>query len=1121
MALIPESVVHQEIRENLLRIGWEDGNEKLKIEEHKMIGKYNELEDFFGEFVVWDILKKKIRELNSSLFVNLTGKQEEQVWKEIRSSLERANEVQLLNYIKYGIPIVVSDYGDNADQTARNFRVIIIDYNDPSNNIFFFLHEAKFPGVPDNIKPDFTLFINGVPIVIIEAKAKGIIDLDEVDWRRWSKVSGTEEEALIQIRRYEAYSKPLFRFVQFGVAYGDKQLYTPTMPGKFENAPAFEWRFPDENQSNIFDLLTPSRLLDVLKYYTFFFRKSEGKARRIKVIARWNQYRATKKIIERIEEYLSLKDDKKKGLVWQWQGSGKTFIMFFVANWFLNRYREQGKKPVVFFVVDRTDLKNQHLGVLKAVEDYGFKIHLIRNIPELKDHISEIMKSEKSEGVIPTGLYITTIQKFQPKRFKDMLVVKKDGKKKTFKAMKAVEKTEVLFLIDEAHRTQYGYLAAAMKALFPRAMFFGFTGTPIFKQDRNTFQEFAYPERGEYFLDVYFIRDSIRDGFTLDIIHEVIEEEEVRLNLTEERLKAFLEAYQLNDPEDVEAFLMGKKKNLKISSKELARELHESRMFLENPKAIERFAEYIAKRIYEDTMEFNFKAMVVAVNRKACVHFKRSLDKAFKRHFCSKAKELSREGKEELAKKFQEFCENAERLSEVVMTYQHNEKSDIIKDFKKQLKSRREFQKKDYDRINKTIIEWFQEKEYPKVLIVTDMLLTGFDAPILRVMYLYKPIFEHRLLQAIARVNRPYPNKETGLIVDGVGLLSALIKVRDVYEMIAKQDPRVIEDFKRNFVRSVEDKVKEFEVDLQEVKRELLDIGIDIEVLKSLRAQGQWKDLEKEMKKVQTTLAPIALDFKGKEPKAVNFFNHLRSVVSGYRALGAHPAKLQYFDDMMIIGMVYSTFIRLIGFTAGRKSKFWDDLLNFVYQHMEIGPMREVTKIKLGEFPEDEVGVKTVTEVNWLHKLAEDNAHDPVYKAILKRLNHLIEEWINRNVNLKMLNKQIEILKRQINEYEKQRAGKSWQDSLLESIRFYAKTEMGIENVEFKKFRDELRRIKKKITPRVIKRLSSALFDDLAMSLNEEDPKKYRELSREIDKLIEDSIVPEILRHTKASRSDS
>lgn len=1104
MALIPEDVVHEEIKENLLKIGWEDGNEKFGIEEHKMIADYSGLEGTLGSFVIWKLLKTKIRELNESFFTNITKEEEEKVWEEIKGRLESSDEVEILEFLKYGITVT---------SLGRHDRIALIDHDNLSRNSFFFLHEAKYPGFPDNIKPDFTLFVNGIPIVVIEAKAKGIVELEDVEEMRWSKVKGTEEEALEQIRRYENYSPNFFRFVQFGVAYGDKQLYTPTMPKeRIENAPAFEWRYPNDEKPDIFNLLYPERLLEVLRYYTFFFKKQEKGAKRVKIIARWNQYRATKKLVKRIEDYLSGISEKNKGLVWHWQGSGKTFIMFFVANWFLNKYKH--KNPVVFFVVDRSDLEKQHSGVFEAVEDSEFRSYfdVIQNIAQLKKRIEEMIKSEESKRVIPTGIHVTTIQKFQYKKFKDLVKVKKVGDKEEFEADRAVHKPEVLFLVDEAHRTQYGRLASVMRALFPKAMFFGFSGTPIFKRERNTFEEFAYPEEGEYFLDVYFISHSIRDGFTLDITHEVVEEKDVSIALDENKIKAFIDAYRLNDPEEVEAFLMGKRKSLKMSSKELAEELRKSKVFLESPKEIERFAEYIAKRIYDDTMGFRFKAMVVAVNREACVHFKRALDRALKEYFCSKIRELEKEGKVEVAEHFKELCMNAEKLSEVVMTYQHNETSDVINEFKKWLKTRREFQKKDYKEINKLIVEWFQEEEYPKILIVTDMLLTGFDAPILRVMYLFKPIFEHRLLQAVTRVNRPYQDKETGLVVDGVGLLPLVVRVKNIYEMIARQDPKFVEDFNRNFTKNIKEKVREFETKLQKVKEELSRIGIEVEILKAFRSQQRWRELENEMERVRNTLAPIALDFKAKEPSAVRLFNDLREVVLMYRALGAHPARLTYMDDMIAIGAVYSTFVRLVGLGGKRRSRFWDDLLRFIHEHMEVGPMRELLKVRLGELSGEEAAFEVTAHFYRLYYQAEDHAHDPVYKAILERLNRLLEEWMNRNLDIKSFAKQLKLIDEQVKKYEQERAGKSWQEALVESVKFYASNYLSLGTVQFENFERELKKVKK-LTPRMVKRLKSALLEDMMKAVTTDDFEKYRELSREIDKLVEESVVPEVLRH--------
>jgi len=1069
--LIPEDAVHEEIKRKLEEIDWINGNEEFGIKEKATI-----------DYILWNVLKERIQEINKSLFLSLTEEQEEKAFEIIKSELEIADEVRMLEYLKHGITINVR---------GRNDRIILIDYENPENNVFFYLHEARFSGFPQNVEPDFMLFVNGIPVAIIEAKPTDVV--------------GSENEALNQIRRYEIYSPELFRFVQLAVAYGNRKLYTPTYPN-FErterHTPAFSWKV--NGRDEIFDLLTPSRFLEVLRYFTFFFKKQEKGAKRIKVIARWNQYRAVKRIIERIENYINGRDCKNKGLIWHWQGSGKTFIMFFVANYFLTNHKD--KAPVVFFVVDRENLETQHAGVFKSVEDVEFTSYfkVIRNIDELKERVSEIIKSLETGNIIPTGLYITTIQKFQLKKFQDF-VEEIDGR---IVPKKVVDKKEVLFLIDEAHRTQYGKLASVMRAIFQNAMFFGFTGTPIFKKYKNTFQEFAHPEDGEYYLDVYFIRESTEDGFTIPIVHEVVEEKGITLTLDEESIKAFIDAYARYDPEDVEAFLQGRKKSLKLSSKELTEKLKKAKVFLESEERIQKFADYIAQRIYEDTAGFTFKAMVVAVNRLACVKFKKALDKAFKLFFCSKAEELERLGQKEKAKAFRELCENAEKLSEVVMTYGHNDPHEI-EEYKRILKER--FPKKDLRSIINKFVDDFVEQEYPKVLIVTDMLLTGFDAPILRVMYLDKPLFEHRLLQAVARVNRPYEGKKDGLVVDSIGLLKALLRVINIYEMIATYDDNIIADFKRYFAKSVEEKVREFEESLELTKKELKELRISVNLIMELQSANRIEELSKELNRVINVIGELALKYKAHDRDAVKLFNDIYDLIQLYRSLGSHPARLKYLKEMEIISWIYSNFSKLLG-RGRRRSKFWEELLKFIHQNMNVEPFQRVIRIKIDpSLISESIGFEVATHFYKIYYEADENAHNPIYKAILERLNKLLKEWLNRNIDLKTFKQELESLERELEKYKKAISGKSREEKIIESIRFYINKHLDAQINNFENLKRELRRVRR-VTPRLKKRLAEALFLDLTMSLDRD----RTVISDIVDFLVETYIIPEVMRFEKS-----
>ena len=292
MTLRPESKDVEELVKKLEEIGWVNGHNLLKFKPHNFVENY-----YFPKF-----LEKKIKEINSELFSNLTPSDEEEVLNYVHSELQNASEERILDYLKHGVPVVVN---------GESCKIMLIDYSGKKNS-FFYLTEAKFRGSPQNSKLDITLFINGIPVVVIEVKAESLY--------------GSHFMALDQIRRYEMFSPELFRFVQFGIAYGDEKFYTPTFPNwkkKVGDSPAFNWTVElNENgkkvrKNDILDLLIPRRVIEFIKYFIFFRKPREGELD--KLIARSNQYRATKKAIKRIKEHME-KSGKNRGLIWHWQG---------------------------------------------------------------------------------------------------------------------------------------------------------------------------------------------------------------------------------------------------------------------------------------------------------------------------------------------------------------------------------------------------------------------------------------------------------------------------------------------------------------------------------------------------------------------------------------------------------------------------------------------------------------------------------------------------------------------------------------------------------------------------------------------------------------------------------
>ena len=655
--------------------------------------------------LLYIILRRKIREFNP-------GVSEEDISEAI-SLLEGRSygpkgAREILEYLKFGVPVKLSE-------TRTSARLKLIDYDNPNRNEFIISKQVPHVGARE-IRNDIILYVNGIPLVNIEVKSP--TDLG-VSWR----------DAFLQIKRYERDVPELYKYIEIGVAVEAVARYFPIVPwASADNVPTYEWREEglDSIDSTI-EMLRPKRLLNILRFYTYF-RMEEG--RETKVIARYMQYRAAEKIVERVLKRLWGEADIDRGLIWHWQGSGKTLTMIFAAMklyWLL-------ENPMIFFVVDRVELQNQLYYENLTKLDLGpeVKPKLIDSIPRLR----QVLSYNDYRG--EPGVFVVTIQKFLPKEFEELE-----------KLLEAIAKTrpgtvmdreDIIVLVDEAHRTQYGVLAEQMMKLLRKANYFAFTGTPVPRKNplKNTFAKFSPPT--ELYLDKYFILDSIRDGYTVRIAYQP---GPFDYKLRRELLDEFLESEFDELPEEVRRRV----------EKRIGRELdiRKFKVFLEDPKRIDKVAEYIAKH-FRENVDGRFKAMVVATSRKACVLYKRALDKYLPPEY-----------------------------SEVVMTFQNQEKDELIEEYKRELMER--YHVTDPKDAVQKIIEKFRTEENPRILIVTDMLLTGFDAPILQTMYLDKLLKGYRLLQAIARVNRPYRGvKEYGLIIDFIGIFDELERAFAMYE---------------------------------------------------------------------------------------------------------------------------------------------------------------------------------------------------------------------------------------------------------------------------------------------------------------------------------------------------
>ena len=429
-------------------------------------------------------------------------------------------------------------------------------------------------------------------------------------------------------------------------------------------------------------MLRPHVVLDILSSFTIF--ATDRKKRRSKIICRYQQYEAVNKIVERV-----LAGYPKKGLIWHFQGSGKSLLMVFAAQKL--RLHPRLKNPTVLIVVDRVDLDTQITGTFTTAD-----------IPNLeKAETREKLQRMLAQDV--RKVIITTIFKF--------------GEAEGI----LNSRENIIALVDEAHRTQEGDMGRKMRQALPNAFLFGLTGTPINRADRNTFYAFGADEDKHGYMSHYSFDQSIRDRATLPLHFEP---RLVELHIDKTAIDA---GY---------AQLTGGLSDLDRDN--LAKTAAKTAVLVKTPERVRQVCADIVAHFTSKVDPNGFKGMVVTFDRESCVLYKTEIDKLLPAD-----------------------------ASAIVMTVNSGEPEYKIYD-----RSRDEEER---------LVDRFRDPGDPlKLLIVTSKLLTGFDAPILQVMYLDKILRDHTLLQAICRVNRPYSDEKThGLIVDYIGIFDDVAKALD------------------------------------------------------------------------------------------------------------------------------------------------------------------------------------------------------------------------------------------------------------------------------------------------------------------------------------------------------
>ena len=566
-------------------------------------------------------------------------------------------------------------FGDNY----AHVPVRLIDFDNLDNNQYIVTCQYTYRAGATEKRPDLVLLVNGLPLVIIEAKTPV---RQAVSW-----VDGA-----IQIHDdYEKNIPELFACNVFSVASEGKELRYGSirMPIELWGPWRREDAAPPANlaalKQGVSTLLQPATVLDILANYTLF--ATDQKKRRLKVICRYQQYDAGNRILQRV-----MAGYPKKGLIWHFQGSGKSLLMVFTAQKL--RMAPQLRNPTVLVVVDRIDLDAQISSTFHASD--------IPNLEKAntREELETLLRQDTRK------IIITTIHKF----------AEADGELNC--------RDNIIVMVDEAHRTQEGDLGRKMRHALPNAFFFGLTGTPINRRDRNTFFTFGADEDKNGYMSRYDFKDSIRDGATLPIHFEA---RLVELHIDK---AAIDEAY---------AELTGSLSDLDKDN--LAKAAARTAVLVKVPDRIQRICGDIVSHYQEKVEPNGFKAMVVTFDQEACLLYKAVIDQ----YLDPEASDIviSATGKDERYRPYKRTRDQEEKL-----------------------------------------LDRFRNPNHPlKILIVTAKLLTGFDAPILQVMYLDKPLRDHTLLQAICRTNRTYGDQKTnGLIVDYLGVFDDVAKALEFDE---------------------------------------------------------------------------------------------------------------------------------------------------------------------------------------------------------------------------------------------------------------------------------------------------------------------------------------------------
>ncbi len=801
----------------------------------------------YSEVVLSKRLSESVRRLNPSIPNDALDEVLRRLLRQETPSLIEENR-RIHRMMVDGVDVEFAD----DDGTVKGDKVWVVDFSNPANNDWVVTNQFTVVEGKYNRRLDVVVFLNGLPIAIIELKNAGA-------------EAATVEVAFEQIQTYKEQVPSIFRTngilvvsdgltARVGSLTADQGRFMPWRSVTGESGD-FTPSGPHEMSTLLRGVFDQRHLLALIRDFSIFVDKGDGP---FKIVAGYHQFFGARKALNRAIEASAPDGDRRIGVIWHTQGSGKSLLMAFFAGLLVRA--EELENPTLLVLTDRNDLDDQ------LFTTFGMCKDLIRQTPQQADSREELRRLlQRSSG----GVIFTTMQKFAPERGEERFP-------------KLTDRKNVIVIADEAHRSQYGFdvkldqrsgarrygYAHYVHQSLPNASFIGFTGTPIESEDRSTRAIFGND------IDVYDITRAVEDGTTVSIYYE---SRVARIELAEDQ-KPLIDA-------EIEALL----EDTTISEQEKAKAKWASvEALVGAEERLSQVAADLVEHLEARLAGMSGKAMAVCMSRKICVSLYNQL----------------------VALRPDWHSEDDDKgMIKVVMTGAASDPPDWQQHIRN--KKRRD-----------DIAKRARDPDDPlKLVIVRDMWLTGFDAPCMHTMYIDKPMRRHNLMQAIARVNRVFNDKPGGLVVDYIGVYQNLRNALAEYSDADKERTGIVEEQavavlkeKLDVIRGMfhrHDYLKGVSGDPSERLAALAD-AIDwiLEVQLATASKAEGDELKaKERQRFQSAVLELskafalaaASDFAREVKEEVGFFQAIRAALVKSSTTGELSARSKQFAIEQLI----------------------------------------------------------------------------------------------------------------------------------------------------------------------------------------------------------------------------